>query len=251
MATPPEPSVLYSEIEKCGSLAAALRREAGGALAAVPVTSPDSAPLLHASVPSTVAHREPLRITAWSHERRWAVDGAEPFQGLSLICGRTGDLAQIARAARGWHDGAALDDIRRAAPFVHLTGRFEVPDRDPVGLAESEWRGMLKEARELEYAWRESYQALIEAAYAEPALRALYPFTSHWALRFSATIRPNLAVVGPCLTAGGDGTYGVGRGFLTPDLGLFATADEAVAMAVRGLPSGLGRVGLGDYAGPR
>ncbi|WP_194919362.1 DUF6193 family natural product biosynthesis protein [Catenulispora rubra] len=30
--------------------------------------------------------------------------------------------------------------------------------------------------------WLE-YQELMEAAYAEPALRALYPFTSHWTLR--------------------------------------------------------------------
>ncbi|MFD4137733.1 DUF6193 family natural product biosynthesis protein [Streptomyces sp. NPDC058572] len=48
---------------------------------------------------------------------------------------------------------------------------------------ESEWQSMLQQVRELEYSWQEQDQALIEAAYAEPALRALYPFTSHWALR--------------------------------------------------------------------
>ncbi|MEW2077170.1 DUF6193 family natural product biosynthesis protein [Streptomyces sp. NPDC013433] len=48
---------------------------------------------------------------------------------------------------------------------------------------------MRQGAAELEYVWQETHQALIEAAYAEPALRALYPFTSHWALRFSTTIR--------------------------------------------------------------
>ncbi|MBH0244663.1 hypothetical protein I3W98_20120, partial [Streptomyces cavourensis] len=110
---------------------------------------------------------------------------------------------------------------------------------------ESEWQSMRLEAAELEYAWKASYQALIEAAYAEPALRALYPFTSHWALRFSATTRPDLTVVGPCLTAGSDGTYGLGRGIITSDLGQFATAHEAVALAVQHLPSGLGPVTLG------
>lgn len=104
---------------------------------------------------------------------------------------------------------------------------------------------MRQEAAELEYAWKAAYQALIEAAYAEPTLRALYPFTSHWALRFSATTRLDLTVVGPCLTASSDGTYGLGRGFITPDLGQFATAHEAVALAVQPLPSGLGRVKLG------
>ncbi|MFD7337865.1 DUF6193 family natural product biosynthesis protein [Streptomyces violascens] len=98
---------------------------------------------------------------------------------------------------------------------------------------------------ELECSWQQTYRALIEAAYAEPTLRRLYPFTSHWALRFSTTTRPNLTVVGLCLTAGSDGTYGVGRGFVTPDLGLFAMADEAVAAAVYRLPSSLGPVTLG------
>ncbi|MDF6041369.1 DUF6193 family natural product biosynthesis protein [Streptomyces sp. JH14] len=89
-----------------------------------------------------------------------------------------------------------------------------------------------------------------EAAHAEPALRALYPFTSHWALRFSTTVRPRLTVVGPCLTANGDGTYGAGMGLMTPDLGLFATAHEAVAKAVRQLPSGLGPIALGPPLQP-
>ncbi|MDQ0752860.1 hypothetical protein QF034_007091 [Streptomyces africanus] len=211
----------------------------------MPVTSPDSAPLLHATVASLLPHREPLRISAWAHERRWSVRGADRLQGLPLVDGRTDDLGKVARAARAWHDGAVLEDVRRAAPFVRLTGRFEVPDHDPARLTESEWQGMRQEASELEYDWQAAYQALIEAAYAEPALRALYPFTSHWALRFSATTRPGLTTVGPCLTAGSDGRYGVGRGFVTADLGLFTTAREAAALAVRLLPTGLGPTALG------
>ncbi|GEB57001.1 DUF6193 family natural product biosynthesis protein [Streptomyces gardneri] len=236
--------MLYPDVAASGSLAAALRAEAESCLGAVPVTSSDSDPLRYAAVASTLPHREPLQINAWSHERRWSIRGTEPFQGLALLDGRTEDLTAVARAARAWHDGAALDDIRRAAPFVHLTGRSEVPDHHPARLTESEWQSMRQEAAELEYAWKEPYQALIEAAYAEPALRALYPFTSHWVLRFSATTRPHLTVVGPCLTAGSDGTYGLGRGIITPDLGRFDTAHEAVALAVRHLPSGLGPVTL-------
>ncbi|MEV6056782.1 DUF6193 family natural product biosynthesis protein [Streptomyces sp. NPDC052107] len=245
MPTPPDPAVLYPDVAACGSLAAALRTEADGCLGAVPVTSSGSAPLLHATVASTLQHREPLQISAWSYERRWSILGTEPFQSMALVDGRTDDLAEIARAARAWHDGAPLNDIRRAAPFVHLTGRFEVPDTDPARLTESEWQRMCQEASELEYAWQETYQALIEAAYAEPALRALYPFTSHWALRFSATTRPHLTVVGPCLAANSDGTYGVGRGFISEDLGRFTTPHEAVALAVRHLPSDLGPIALG------
>lgn len=88
-------------------------------------------------------------------------------------------------------------------------------------------------------------QALIEAAHAEPALRALHPFTSHWTLRFSTTTRPRLTIVGPCLIANSGGTYAVGRDFTSEDLGRFATAHEAVAVAVRHVPPGLGPVALG------
>lgn len=245
MTTLPDPAVLYPDVAARGSLAAALLTE--GCPGAALLTCPDSASLDHATVESTLSHREPLQIRASLRERRWSIRGTEPFEGAALMDGETDDLAQLADAARAWHDGTSLADIRRAAPFVHLTGRFEVPDLDPVRLTESEWQGMLQEAGELDhdYDWRTTYQALIEAAYAEPALRALYPFTSHWALRFSTTTRPGLTIVGPSLMANSDGTYGVGRGFISQDLGGFATAHEAVALAVRHLPFGLGAVTLG------
>ncbi|MEU6916142.1 DUF6193 family natural product biosynthesis protein [Streptomyces olindensis] len=240
MPTPPDPAELYPDVAAYGSLATALRSVAGGCLATVPVTAPLSDLLLSAAVDSALPHREPLQITAWSHERRWSIRGEDSFQGLALIDGRTDDLAQVARAARAWHDGAPLGDVRQTAPFVHLTGRFEVPDRDPGRLTESEWQGMRQEAAELEYAWAQTYRELIEAAHAEPALRALYPFTSHWALRFSSTTRPGLTIVGPCLSANGDGTFGMGTGIISQDLGRFATAREAVAAAVHRLPPDIG-----------
>ncbi|MGW9042910.1 DUF6193 family natural product biosynthesis protein [Streptomyces lydicus] len=250
MSTPPDPAALYPGVAAFGSLAAALRAEAEGRLGVVAVRSSDSAPLLHATVASILPHREPLRISARQYERRWSISGTEPSVGATLIDGTTDDLAEVAKAAWAWHDGEALSDIRQAAPFVHLTGRFEVPDYDPARLAESEWQCMRREAAELEVDWQEAYQTLIEAAYAEPSLRALFPFTSHWGLRFSTTTRPTVTVVGPCLTANGDGTYGVGRGFITPDLGLFDTVHDAVAVAVRELPSGLGPVALGPFPQP-
>lgn len=175
MPTPPDPAALYPDIAACGSLAAALRAEAEGCLARVPVTSSDSDPLLHATVTSMLPHRDPLQISAWSHERRWSIRGTEPFQSLSLIDGRTDDLAEVARAARAWHDGEALNGIRQVAPFVHLTGRFEVPDLDSARLVESEWQSMRVEASGLDYVWQKTYQALIEAAHAELAASCPLP----------------------------------------------------------------------------
>ena len=245
MPIPPSPSVLYPDVAARGSLAAALRDAANGRLDAVALTSADAAPLLHATVASPLAYRDSLQVNAWPHERRWSIRGAEPYLGLALVDGDTDDLAEVAEAVRAWHDGVSLDELRRAAPFVHLTGRFDVPDHDPARLTESEWLSMRRQAAELEYAWQGTHQALIEAAYAEPALRALYPFTSHWALRLSTTTRPHLTIVGPSLSANSDGTYGVGGGLMDNDPGVFTAAREAVAQAVRQLPSGLGPVTLG------
>ncbi|MFE7460354.1 DUF6193 family natural product biosynthesis protein [Streptomyces sp. NPDC057554] len=244
MPTPPDPAVLYPDIAACGDLAAALRAEGDGCLDAVPLMPSDSAPLSHVAVESTLPHRKLLVISAWSYERGWSIRGEEAFQGMALVDGRTDDLAQIAGAARAWHDGVPLDGIRQVAPFAHLTGRFEVPDNDPARLTESEWQHLRKEAAELDTDWQETHHNLIEAAYAAPALRALYPFTSHWALRFSTSIRPALTLVGPILSVGSDGTYGV-RGLMSQDGDRFATAQEAVAVAVRQLPSGLGPTTLG------
>ncbi|WP_234335881.1 DUF6193 family natural product biosynthesis protein [Streptomyces sp. NRRL S-1022] len=241
---------MYPGVAAFGGLAAALRAEVEGHLGVAAVESSDSAPLLHATVASVLPYREPLRISAWQYERRWSISGTEPSVGAPLIDGTTDDLAEVAKAAWAWHDGEPLRGIRQTAPFVHLTGRFEVPDHDPARLAESEWQCMRQEAAELEVDWQEAYQALIEAAYAEPLLRALFPFRSHWGLRFSTTTRPAVTIVGPCLTANDDGTYGVGRGFITPDLGLFDSLHDAVAVAVRELPSGLGPVTLGSFPQP-
>lgn len=243
MPTPPDPAVLYPDVAACGSLSAALRAASGGRLDGVPVVSSDSDPLRHASVTSTVRHREPLQITGWLHQRAWSVSGTDAFQGLPLLNGRTEDLAQVARAARAWYDGADLTTIAGTAPFVRLSGRAEIAEADPTRMTEGEWQGMRREAADLEYDWQPAYQALIEAAYAEPALRALYPFTSHWVLRFSTSTRPLLTVVGPCLRAGD--TFTVGTGIVTPDLGSFARPGEAVAAAVRHLPAGVGPVTLG------
>ncbi|MFE6131036.1 DUF6193 family natural product biosynthesis protein, partial [Streptomyces sp. NPDC056437] len=210
MATHPDPVALYPDIATRGSLGAALQAVAERDGFSVPVTAVTSDPLGCAVVESALPHRNALLVSSWSTERRWSIRGEESFQGMALIEGSTENLTQIAKAAQAWHKGAALSDIRQSAPFVHLTGRFEVPDHDPVRLTESEWQHLRTEASTQE---RPAYAALVEAAYAEPALRALYPFTSHWALRFSTTTRPYTTIVGPCLLADDIDQYTVSRGF--------------------------------------
>jgi hypothetical protein len=245
MAQHPDPVVLYPDVAARGSLGAALQALADEGGMSVPFTASDSGPLGHATVESRLPHRKALLVSSWVHERRWSIRGEESFQGLALVQGATDDLAQVARAAQAWHNGAALSDIRKAAPFVGLTGRFEVPDHDPLRLTESEWQHMRTEAGEQDWP---AYHALVEAAYAEPTLRALYPFTSHWTLRFSTTTRPRLTIAGPCLLARGVDEYLVSKGFTGSGvLAEASTAEEAVAAAVRHLPSSLGPVTSGAY----
>lgn len=140
--------------------------------------------------------------------------------------------------------------LAAAASSVHLTGHFEVLDGDPARLVASQWQHLRTEAAELTTDWGDAHRALVETAYAAPALRALHPFTSHWALRFSTTTRPALTPVGPVLSAGNDGGFGVGTGLLAPDLGRFRTAREAVDLALRHLPPGLGPVAPGGPPRP-
>jgi hypothetical protein len=187
-----------------------------------------------------------LVVSAWRVERKWSIDGCQSAPGSALIRGSTQNLAEIAQAAQAWRDGATLTDIRRVAPFVELTGRFEVPDHDPVRLTESEWQHLRKEAAET---GRPDYQALIEAAYAEPTLRQLYPYTSMWTLRFSTRTRPGLSrVVTVCLDASGGKGYAVKR--WNDILHETTTADEAVSLALRLVPTDLGPVTSGAGVEP-
>lgn len=208
--------------------------------------SSESQPLTHVAVDCPLPYRNPLLISAWVHERRWSIRGTDSFQDLELVGGRTEDLKEVAAAALAWRDGDPLDALQQAAPFAHLSGRFEVPDLDPARLTASEWQHLRTEANELDYPWGPAYQALIEAAHAEPTLRRLYPFTSHWALRFSTTTRPNLTVVGPMLSARSLDDYTVSKTFTGHDGAQFSTPRDAVSAAVRELPNGLASVTLGN-----
>ncbi|MEU7306068.1 DUF6193 family natural product biosynthesis protein [Streptomyces sp. NPDC007206] len=242
MAASREPAALYPDIATQGSLAAALQAVADKEDLTVSFQASNSDPLLHASVRSVVPHRTVMTVSAWAVERRWSIRGCESFQDLALVEGNTQDLAQVAQAAQAWHDAVELSEIRRAAPFVHLTGRFEVPDHDPERLTESEWQQLRTEASEVD--WPE-YRALIEAAYAEPALRGLYPFTSHWTLRFSTSTRPRLTVVPLCLHPHRQKPYTLSTLYMGEVVAEAPSAAETVSMALRHLPSGLGPVTSG------
>ncbi|MER6479487.1 DUF6193 family natural product biosynthesis protein [Streptomyces filamentosus] len=247
MPQPPEPATLYPEVAAAGSLAAALRAVAAGTLDGVPLTSPAAEPLYSASVRSVLPHREPLRISAWKYERMWSASADERLTELPVLRGETDDLAEVARAVRAWHDGEPPEDVHAAAPFVRPTGRLELDRPDPARMVAYEWQALRTEAAELATPWAHAYRELVEAAGAVTELSELYPFTSHWALRFSSATRPYMDVVGPVLWCADDGFRAAE--LMSERGAAFGTAREAVAEALRLLPDGLGPVRYGR--GPR
>ncbi|GHJ96965.1 hypothetical protein SNE510_64840 [Streptomyces sp. NE5-10] len=178
MPPPPDPAAPYSDAAASGSLDAALRAVADGALDDVPLTSPADEP---------------------------------------------------------------LDAIHAAAPFA----RPEPAGPDPVQLVESEWSLLRAEAAALTTPWAHAHRDLVEAAHAAPEFRALYPFTSHWALRFSSSTRPLLDIVGPVLWCTGEGGFRMAP-VMSEQGQAFGTAHEAVAAALRLLPDGIGPVRYGE-----
>lgn len=69
-------------------------------------------------------------------------------------------------------------------PFVKLGHLALASEQGPEQVVTAQWQAMFEDARA--YGWPE-YEALLESAYAGPRFRRLYPYSSHWTLRFSTT----------------------------------------------------------------
>jgi hypothetical protein len=87
---------------------------------------------------------------------------------------------------------------------------------------------------------------LLEAAYAEPRLRELFPWTGMGELHFSRCTETPWTWDIPYICPGMGGTYWVlGPSRNDAGIGQVATAGEAVAMVVERLPAGCGKAFLG------
>ncbi|MEH0932658.1 DUF6193 family natural product biosynthesis protein [Micromonospora sp. CPCC 205558] len=246
---PSDPTVedLYPEVAAAGSLAAALDAVAarhGLSLGTVRALD-GSSPLTSASVPSDSSARDDLTVSASTGERCFKFEGWG--QGILLIVGDTDDLVGVVRTAHDWRAGTPLHDIRRSVPFVALTRRGEVVEQGPAAVVAAEWRWLRQRTEEADWP---NHTALIEAAYNEPRLRQLYPYTSHSVLNFSTTTGYPFSPSPVSLSAhGSPSNFRVwGRNEV---IGETATATEAVALAVAHLPAGLGPAVAGRYEGQR
>jgi hypothetical protein len=86
---------------------------------------------------------------------------------------------------------------------------------------------------------------LLNAAYSEPRLRQLFPWTGMGELHFSRCTEPRWTWDLPYISPGSEGTYWVLGPLRTQWIGQVATAQEAIAMVVDRLPPDCGEAFVG------
>lgn len=231
---------LYTDLQAAGSLAAALDRVAAGLGLDVGDIQPTrSNPLMFAELGGAPqVHRTALSVTSAALVRSFVINGWS--QGAHLVSGGTTDLGELVRAAAIWRSGAALADIRRACPWIEVSELACAHERGPADAVTVMWELVRAQMREGDRPFELGIRAA-DAAYAEPRLRQLFPYTSHWVLCFSrCTGSPHTFDV-PCIGyVLSEGRYQVRWPGWVDDLdrlvlGEADTAEEAVALVVANL----------------
>lgn len=232
---------LYADLQAAGSLAAALWQaaaEEGLDFGAVPTVSSNQ--LLSVEIGEAPRfHRAPLAVMCGASKRSFLVSGW--IRGVYTLNGGTSDLREVARAARSWQSGAPLADIQRDHPWIVVEEMAFAHERGPAEAVAMQWSRLRAQMRDEQF---DLGIRAAEAAYAEPRLRQLFPYTSHWVLCFTRCTGNPFTRDVPCIAYASslDG-YVVrwpGWGDTTRVLGETGTAEEAVALVVANLPEGTG-----------
>jgi hypothetical protein len=227
---------LYPDLAAAGSLAAALEKVATELGLALGEAVRKDTSLIWAGIASTAANRQPLSINIGSVERWFLFSGWS--QGVELIRGASKDLHEVAQIALAWRNGATLHEMRDVSAAVTFTELGEAHERGPAEAVAVKWR-LLRDEMQEEIPF-EAVRTLVEAAFAEPKLRQLYPFTSHWSLHFTTCTGYPFTWKVPFVDPLRDGRYRVNGPHRGAVIGEADTADEAVAMVVAHLPDDIG-----------
>ncbi|MFF4922679.1 DUF6193 family natural product biosynthesis protein [Kitasatospora sp. NPDC001261] len=151
--------------------------------------------------------------------------------GVHLATGSTGDLAEAAGAVATWQAGARLAELLARSPFPRTWELAEAHERgDAVPVR---WR-RLRESATHERRHETGLRELVEAAHAQPRLRALSPGRSMYWLTFSRRAAPPISYDLPRVAPLGDGRYRVR--FDDGRLQDVDGAEAAVAAVVDALP---------------
>ncbi|MFD3516418.1 DUF6193 family natural product biosynthesis protein [Streptomyces sp. NPDC058657] len=146
-------------------------------------------------------------------------------------------LADVVRGGVAWAQGRSLRELQAGLPFLHFGERAEAHERGPLAVVEPQWRKTRTEAAEAPDF--PGFGALVEAAHANPRLRQFYVYSSHRTLGFSScTGFPfrNEVAIAPSHNCS---PYRVMKHPHADTMGETATAEDAVALAVSHIPTGL------------
>ncbi|MFD6530600.1 DUF6193 family natural product biosynthesis protein [Streptomyces sp. NPDC060184] len=229
-------SDFYPDVIEAGGLATALEQCAAQFHIPLTVISNPGGNSGSIAVASTAPGRLPLEVFARTESRAFQVMGRSG--GVDIVTGVTADLREVAEAGAAWGAGTAVPRMREAFPFLQFDPVAEAHEAGPAAAVAAQWGILREKARDTpEFP---QFAAVLEAAYAEPRLRALFPYTSHWTVAFSSsTGRPHRCEVAIAPQYGG-GPYLVLRYPNTGVHGRAATAEQAVALAVAHLPDSVG-----------
>jgi Family of unknown function (DUF6193) len=223
---------LYPEISRAGSLQAAMQAAltlAGHELTAVLTSAPG---WRDCATRVGDGHRHVTALAA-SQERWFQMEFWD--RGVMMASGKTADLPAVADAIGLWQAGSGLRELHSACPFVRYSPLAEAHERgDAVHV---QW--MLYRRSPASHVEHD----LIEAAYAQPPLRALFPFHSHRTLHFSRCTGFPYTRDAPAITPQPDGKYLVTWWRPPHGTAILGEADnpsDAVALVLAGLPADCG-----------
>lgn len=228
----PDPG-LYPELAAAGSLAAALARAATNAGVALAFHQPTNRERLVCA--SVLVPRGVLSVNIGAIER-WFIISIWS-RGVQMTMGKTKGLDAVVTAAGAWTSGASLTDLHARCPFLEISDLALAHEQGPAAAVTENWH-QLRTRWSADPRFRRTAD-VIEAAYAEPTLRQLFPYTSHASLCFSACTGFPYSEGIPRIDLGEHGY--VVRAWLFGDvLGEADTPQDAVAVVLAHLPSDLG-----------
>ncbi|GLP66120.1 hypothetical protein TUSST3_27400 [Streptomyces sp. TUS-ST3] len=227
---------LYPDLAAAGGLAAALKQVAADLSMDVRVVPGDWGTSVSVVSPPPVPFRRPLSVQQAVDTRLFVMRGTS--RGVQLVRGATSELREVVLAAAAWGEGTSLSELHDLFPFLSSDEVAMAHETGPAAVVDLQWR-RLREQAAGEPGFP-GFGLLVEAAHAEPALRQLSAFASHWTLGFSTSTSRASGVEVAVAPAYDGRPYQVRRFLHEGLIGETATAEQAVALAVAHLPTGLG-----------
>ncbi|MGI8448243.1 MAG: DUF6193 family natural product biosynthesis protein [Streptosporangiaceae bacterium] len=229
----PDP-LLYPEIAAAGGLAVALSQTASSTgLDLHDVAGPEGPEHLRAAVIGT--DRGYISVNTALLERWFLLDTW--WRGVRLMWGKAADMNAVAGVAHAWQSGAPLREIQDRWPFISLDEKSEAHERgDADEVVRIQWHRLQTCSGHPEL------DAVINAAFRQPRLRVLYPYTSHNRLCFSSRVGYPYSVGLPLIERLGVGQFRVIGKSLPAQT---RSPTEAAAAAAAGLPDNCGPAKIG------